>query len=271
MPRDLSDDQVSQFARDGVLRLEGLIDGHCIAPARQAVLRPLEGMGLYRDGRWRLDGRQRPEWPATGLKTARDIGSRHPEVEALVELPAVKDVVGRLLDGKAFDRKVFPRPQVLASLPNRDRWVLPDSWHTDVPRVASGCSPGVQIFIFLDFVAAGGGGTVVVAGSHRLLDDGRNLRPKEIVAALRPEPFFRALFGGNPQEPGEDGLPAGRVGEVNLKVMELVGEPGDAWLMDLRTLHAAAPNASDRPRLMATHRFLRADLMSEIAAAFGWG
>lgn len=269
MARDLSHDEVSQFARDGVLRLEGLIDRRCVAAARQAVLRPLEKIGLCRDSDWRLTGRQRPEWPATGLK-ARDIGNRHPEVETLVGLPAVRGVVGRLLDGKAVDRKVFPRPQVLASLPNRDRWVVPDSWHTDVPRLASGCSPGVQIFMFLDAVAAGGGGTVVVAGSHRLLNDGRNLRPKEIVSALRPEPYFQALFGGRLQEPGEDGLPAGRVGETDLQVMELVGEPGDAWLMDLRVLHAAAPNASDRPRLMATHRFLRADLMPEIAAAFGW-
>jgi ectoine hydroxylase-related dioxygenase (phytanoyl-CoA dioxygenase family) len=45
---------------------------------------------------------------------------------------------------------------------------------------------------------------------------------------------------------------------------------GDAWLMDLRTLHVAAPNCSARPRLMATHRFLRADLTCELAAAFGW-
>jgi ectoine hydroxylase-related dioxygenase (phytanoyl-CoA dioxygenase family) len=62
----------------------------------------------------------------------------------------------------------------------------------------------------------------------------------------------------------------GRVGETRLEVVELVGEPGDVWLMDLRVLHAAAPNCSDRPRLIATHRFLRADLMPEIATAFGW-
>jgi len=62
----------------------------------------------------------------------------------------------------------------------------------------------------------------------------------------------------------------GRVSGTRLEVVELVGEPGDAWLIDLRALHAAAPNCSDRPRLMATHRFVRSDRMTEIAQAFGW-
>jgi len=41
--------------------------------------------------------------------------------------------------------------------------------------------------------------------------------------------------------------------------------------MDLRLLHSAAPNASPRPRMMATWRYLRAALVEEIAAGFGWG
>jgi ectoine hydroxylase-related dioxygenase (phytanoyl-CoA dioxygenase family) len=65
-------------------------------------------------------------------------------------------------------------------------------------------------------------------------------------------------------------LPEGRVEGVPLKVMELTGQPGDAWLMDLRILHAAAPNGSDRPRLMITHRFVPNARVPEIAEAFGW-
>lgn len=268
--RDLSREQLLQFARAGVLKLEGLLDEHWVALARQAVLRPLEGQGLYQDGKWRLNERQRPKWPATGLKPARDIGRRHPEVEALIELPAVKAVAGRLLDGRDFDRKVFPRPQVLASLPNSDRWVLPTGWHTDVPRLASGRSPGFQLFMFLDSVRAQGGGTVAVAGSHHLLNDGRDLKPKDIKDALRSDPFFQGLFNPVIQDSDEHRLPVGQSGAVSLEVAELVGEPGDAWVMDLRVLHAAAPNCCERPRLMATYRFLRADLMPEITAAFAW-
>lgn len=266
----LSDEQLSQFEREGVLKIERLVSRDGIARARQAVLRPLAALGLWRDGRWSLDDRPRPGWPATGLKPARDIGHRHAEVEALIEEPGVRAVVERLLGGAAFDRKVYPRPQILASLPNSGPWVFPTGWHTDVPRLASGASPGVQLFTFLEAVGPQGGGTLVVAGSHRLLNDGRRVKVKEITTALRSEPFFQALF--RPRAPEVDArmLPLGRVDGTRVEVMELTGEPGDAWLMDLRILHAAAPNASDRPRLMVTHRFVRADLMGEMAAAFGW-
>lgn len=266
----LSEEQLSQFEREGVLKLEQLVSSEGVARARQAVLRPLAALGLWRDGNWSLNAHPRPAWPATGLKPARDIGHRHPEVEALIEEPGVKAVVERLLGGATFDRKVYPRPQILASLPNSGPWVLPNGWHTDVPRLASGACPGVQLFTFLEAVESQGGGTLVVAGSHRLLNDGRGLRVKEITSALRSEPFFQELF--RLRGPGVDTeiFPLGRVDGTRVRVMELTGEPGDVWLMDLRILHAAAPNSTDRPRLMVTHRFIRTDLMREIATAFGW-
>ena len=57
---------------------------------------------------------------------------------------------------------------------------------------------------------------------------------------------------------------------VRLELVELTGVPGDAYLTDLRVLHSGAPNASVRPRMMATYRFMRADLMAEFAQAYGW-
>ncbi|MES2035060.1 MAG: phytanoyl-CoA dioxygenase family protein, partial [Pseudomonadota bacterium] len=243
----LSPDQTAAFARDGVLRLEALIPADAIASAREAVLRPLTTLGLWRDGQWRLAGARPP-------KVARDIGHRHPAVEALIEVPTVKAVVDTLLEGRPFDRTVYRRPQILFSLPAATPWTLPPHWHTDCPRLASGEAPGVQLFTFLQPVEASGGGTLVIAGSHRLLDDGHDVRPADIARALRDEPFFRRLASG-----GVD-LLAGTARGVPLRVVELTGRPGDVWLMDLRALHAGSVNASDRPRLMVTHRFLRADL-----------
>jgi ectoine hydroxylase-related dioxygenase (phytanoyl-CoA dioxygenase family) len=65
-------------------------------------------------------------------------------------------------------------------------------------------------------------------------------------------------------------LPTGSIAGIPLQVMEITGAPGDAWLIDLRVLHAAAPNAGDQPRVMLTHRFERADLLAEVAEAWGW-
>ena len=62
----------------------------------------------------------------------------------------------------------------------------------------------------------------------------------------------------------------GLVDGVTLEVMELTGAPGDAHFIDLRVLHASAPNATDYPRVMVTHRFMRVDVMGELTEAFEW-
>jgi ectoine hydroxylase-related dioxygenase (phytanoyl-CoA dioxygenase family) len=260
----ISPDMLGQFEREGAIRLDALFPAPAIARAREAVLRQMEKLGLWRDGAWRLPD-PRPQWPAMGIKPARDIGHRHPETEALIEEPALLTAVDRLLEGQAFDRVTYPRPQLLVSLPNAQTWHLPDGWHTDSPRLQSGRSPGVQLFTFLEPVEPQGGGTLVIAGSHRLLNDRGVLKMKDITATLKSERFFRRL------DVWQDGeLPEGWVHGVPVRMIELTGNPGDAWLIDLRLLHSAAPNVSDRPRIMATHRFVRTDVMPELAAAYGW-
>lgn len=265
----LNDAQLTQFQHDGIVKFERLLSPEGVAEARLAVLRRFEALGFWAKGGWRLEHVERPRWPATGLKPARDIGHRHPEVEALIDEPGIRATIESLAGGP-FDRQVFPRPQILASLPNARPWTLPSAWHVDVPRLASGASPGLQMFAFLESVEPAGGGTLVVAGSHHLLNNGRHQRVKTITEALRMEPFFRNLFEGRSGIAAVADLPEGRVDGVPLRVVELTGSPGDAWLMDLRVLHAAAPNASDRPRLMLTHRFVPSARMPEVAEALGW-
>jgi hypothetical protein len=263
----LNPEQARQFEQTGVLRLDGLLSLEGVRRAREALLRPLEAIGLWRDGRWRLDAAPRPVWPDNGVKVAREIGHKHPELLALIEEPQVQALVGQLLDGVGYDRSMANRPQVLFTLPNADAWTAPDGWHADSPRLASGRSPGVQLFAFLEEVSPGGGGTVVVAGSHRLLNEGRHLRSKEIRRRLSSEAFFRPAPGASAAE-----LMArrGRVEGVELGLVELTGGPGDAWIVDLRTLHSMAPNAADRPRMMITQRFVRTDVAEELSQAYGW-
>lgn len=263
----LTHDQIAAFDREGVLRLDGLLSAERVRRARAAVLAPLERRGLWQGGAWRLDAAPRPKWPDTGLKTAKVIGNKHPELAALLEEPALVAAVNVLLDGRPLDDAIYRRPQVLFTLPNADRWMLPNGWHVDCPRLASGVRPGLQLFTFLDVVEPGGGGTLAIAGSQRLLNDGRHYRLKDMALRLRREPFFRDLYA---VAPDRTDLPSGAVGDVSLQVVEMTGAPGDAWLVDLRVLHSAAPNAAKRPRLMATHRFFRADAMREVAEAFGW-
>lgn len=264
----LTSAQLDEFDRRGVLRLEGLLPAERVRPALEHVQQRLERLGLWRDGAWRLADVPRPVWPKRGLKASEAIGNKHPAVEALLEEPALVAAVDALLGGRPYDRTMHKRPQVLFTLPNAGPWTIPDGWHADGPRLASGESPGVQLFCCLDTVEPRGGGTVIVAGSHRLFDFGRHIHGKEFTRLVREQPFLRRLIAIDVTD--QTDLPTGMAGDVELEVMELTGAPGDAYLLDLRTLHSGAPNASERPRIMATHRYIRTDVMRELAEAYGW-
>jgi hypothetical protein len=244
--------------------------------AREAVLRRLTRLGLWKAGAWHLDILPRPQWPDTGLKTSEVIGNRHPELAALVEEPALAAAVDALLEGRPHERPgPNRRPQVLFTLPNAKTWTVPSGWHSDRPRLASGQSAGVQLFALLDVVEPRGGGTLAIAGSHHLLNEGRPIRPSEFARLLRAEPFFADLLSADPsanslQHRADLLHRTGTVGDVQLQIVEMTGGPRDVWLMDLRVLHTGSPNATERPRMMLTFRYERSDLLREVAEAFGW-
>ena len=272
----LTPEQRDAFRRDGILRLDRLLSAEGVRHAHEAVLRRLEPLGLWKAGAWHLDALPRPHWPNTGLKTSEVIGNRHPELAALVEESALGAAVDALLEGRPYERPgPNRRPQVLFTLPNAHTWTVPSGWHSDRPRLASGQSAGVQLFAFLDVVEARGGGTLAIAGSHHLLNEGRHIRPSEFGRLLRAEPFFADLLVADPpagsQQHRADLLHrTGAVGNVQLQIVEMTGVPGDVWLMDLRVLHVGSPNATERPRMMLTFRYERSDLLREVADAFGW-
>jgi hypothetical protein len=268
----LTPKQLADFDRRGILRLPGLLSVERVRLARAYVQDRLALAGLWKDGAWRLADRPRPRWPDNGLKISKVVGNRHPALEALIDEPALLAAVDELLEGRPFDRDLFKRPQALVSLPNIDAWTVPTGWHVDAPRLASGRRPGVQLFAFLDMVEPRGGGTLVIAGSHRLLNEGRFIPSSDLRRRLDRHDYFRELYSEAPGGARDRARllgHVGAVGDVELEVVELTGAPGDAWLIDSRLLHAVAPNASDRPRLMATHRFWRADVIPELAQAHG--
>ena len=272
-PLNLSPDQLAEFDRRGVLRLPGLLSTDHVRRAREYVQERLALLGLWRDGAWRLDDRPRPRWPDSGVKGSKAIGNNHPAVEALLDEPALLAAVEALLEGRPCERELFKRPSVLFTLPNADTWTVPAGWHSDNPRLASNRRPGVQLFACLDTVEPRGGGTLAIAGSHRLFNEGRVILTKDLTRLFRNEDFFRDLEGEAPDDVQDRARllhRTGAVGDVALEVLEFTGAPGDAYLMDLRLLHTAAPNALDRPRMMVTHRFLCADAVPELAEAHGW-
>jgi len=212
----------------------------------------LERSGVWEDG-WHLDRVPTPSWPNAGLRLT---GLNRADALREVIAPELERGVDELLGGRAH-APIQEYPQVLFSLPNADAWEVPSSvWHVDFPRLPSSDLPGVGIFTFLDRVVPRGGGTLVVAGSHRFVNHNRRIRSKDVKKELRRKAFFRELM--SPQRSAEtESLMAGEnVEGIDVRVVELSGEPGDLYFTDLRLLHTVAPNAAATPRIMLTQRFV---------------
>jgi len=156
--------------------------------------------------------------------------------------------------------------QLLVTFPTPGPWCLPHKvWHLDMPAPGRfGIRVGLQLFLMLDEVVAGGGGTLVAGGVHRLVEriqseaePGWKGASAEVRDALRRRvPWLDELAKPGPAEERRARFmeQTAAVEGVSLRVIEMTGEPGDVWLMHPWMLHAPAPNCADRPRLMLTER-----------------
>ena len=112
------------------------------------------------------------------------------------------------------------------------------------------------MFTFLDTVMPRGGGTMVVTGSHHLLNDGTFVRSRDIKKRLRKKyKYFHTLTKRDWPNPEQYLSTPSNVDDIELQVAELHGEPGDVYLMDLRLLHTISTNTASIPRLMVTQRY----------------
>lgn len=262
----LTDAQHSEFEALGVLKVNSLFSVQAIERARISILKRFEPLRLSQGGEWQLDDTARVNWPEKGYK-AKDIGNKIEEVERLLDEPGVKPMANALLDDAKLDHEFFKRPQILVTLPIAGEWFMPNNgWHVDVPRLSTGACPGVQIFILLSEIKPGGGGTLAIAGSHKLLNGEGFVRSRDVTKRLWAKTLFQEFMSEPRSTLDWFEVHAPTAESVEVKVVELTGSPGDAYFIDLRTLHSGAPNMSQEPRMMATHRFLTADAAKEMAA-----
>ena len=137
--------------------------------------------------------------------------------------------------------------------------MMPRGWHIDFgldrptwPVFAA------KIFAFFDTVEPGGGGTLVLEGSHRLQERFAAATSQDLATPAAHDEFMhsyewveRVSRGGTPQHPMRDLIDRWHeVDGVPLRVSELTGEPGDIVLTHMQVLHSPAPNAGTRPRQM---------------------
>lgn len=253
----------SELKERGIVKIKGLIDANLARDALGKVLVLAKEHGVYSDGKWtKSQTRFGYAKPFRNALIKLNKSERFPKLVGDQLTPLIERLVG------AQVTPMSPGQQILFSLPSDESWLIPhDVWHTDLPKLAERTTPGLQAFTFLDDVKPRGGGTLIVAGSHRLLREHSVLSSKEVKGHLRKEKFFKTLF--DPQRPAIEklGEAVGYVGDVKLEVVELTGSVGDIYLMDLRVLHTPAPNCADKARLMLTCRFPRSAIAAQLANA----
>ena len=154
----------------------------------------------------------------------------------------------------------------------RQGWTVPgDIWHTDFPYDAPTDRVfGLLVMSYLADVPRGAGGTVAVAGSHRLGKQFVETRPRENLkvmkqarkAFLASHPWLRALTSdkGGPGRVERFMQTEEVVAEVPALVTELTGQAGDAMLGHPWLLHAPAPHCGDRPRMMRVQRLRKNEI-----------
>lgn len=147
---------------------------------------------------------------------------------------------------------------------NDEPWDVTNSgWHWDGhPQTYSEARPPLNLFTFYSQVMPGGGGTVIVSGSHRLVMhffdtlQPSQVRDKQKILKRRfakSHPWFAELTGvisstdDRIQRFMEETT---MIDDVPVRVVELTGDPGDAVFFHPAIFHATSYNRAEVPRFM---------------------
>jgi hypothetical protein len=253
----LSPRQREHFAERGFVRLPGVFSRDAAAAMEQRVWEWLERHhGVRRDdpASWTLA-------QPTGLQPLKHQAVFDPNGGALL-LEALDELLGA---------GCWKRPRewggFLVSFPSAGETRARAPWHTDFDyRGPSDRVFGALVFSYLCDVPAGAGGTLVVAGSQRVIRrfvEGRSrasLAPMKTVrlALMHSDPWLAAL-AAEENAAGLDLAPLRgerSVAGVPVEIVELSGEAGDVVIGHPWLLHRGAPNRGERPRFMRVQRVL---------------
>jgi hypothetical protein len=180
--------------------------------------------------------------------------------QRLIETDTVRAVVDGLLGVDAWDwPKDWGRPIVTfpSGAPVAD-WDVPKGWHWD-GRTAWNRERPINLLVVacVGEVAPRGGGTLVVAGSPRVILDQYKAIPAPVRGLgetwyrdrlNRDHPWFARLSGHAPGP--EDRIGAFMSEDAPLRVVELTGEPGDMVFCHPLLVHSGAPNCREVPRMV---------------------
>ena len=261
----LSQEQKEVFIEWGFVKIEGLIPVVIVDPIREMVIERLRRHGFWGSEGWLppADAEATKKLSITIKEISRSSKSLRPILTDRVLAYARDLVSGHELElSPPITQFLFtaPRSYVLNHDGRWDgEWEVPRSiWHLDMPRSSAIGPPGPEMFTFLNRVEPKGGGTLVLAGSHRLLNDVEYLSSKGVKKKLKRHAYFQELTGKSGDDDRSRFMEdVGHIDDVPVQVVELTGDPGDVYFVDLRLLHSIGANTSDQPRMMIAQRLPR--------------
>lgn len=259
----LTPEQLEEFDRLGVLRVPGLIARADADAMCARVWKALE----HEFGVRRHDPRT---WSAQRITGMHMLGKS--EKFAEIGSPAVGAILDQLLgrgNWQAPDRWA----SLLVTFPeSRERWELPyQTWHLDYPVAPQMRGLfAVRIFTVAAPLGTQGGGTLMAAGSHRLFqgiaarEGSRRLQSADAKKLLiREYPWFKALCSkdGKLDRVRRFMSAPSQVDGIDVRVVEMTGDPGDAYLMHPWMLHNLSPNCLQVPRIVLNTTVYRSGVL----------
>lgn len=228
MSKQLTDDQIAFFRKNGYLLLHDVLDPDLMARARDSVWEvappelkrddPESWVGAFADNRW--------QWKY------RDRGHEDWMIDLLARSPAVRGAAADLL-GPDLEEAERVRG-VYCIFPEGDAPEWPTRCHVDQHPFHLGA------VAYVDDVPKGGGGFMVWPGSHKLF-----------------YPVFETAYTFNPR--GEESMEIIR--QVNAQEPVDTGSPkGSVVLWHHRLGHSAGHNRSKTIRMAVLYDFKRTDL-----------
>lgn len=241
----MPDDLRSRFQADGFVRFDGAFSTTDAAFLRDMVWRHVESSTSAR----RSDPTTWGTAANFGLRAVETRNVWSPVLECRALLAALDHIFG-------VGRWTPPgHPQILLTFPAATPWSWPSGWHIDFgwedPTFPVGA---VKVFALLDTVDEGGGGTMFLEGSHRLVEHlarrhggpvdpwDRNVRPLAAFPQLS-----HVLDGGASRTSLGETID---VDGIALRPLEITGEAGDIVVAHIQLFHAPSPNVTARPRQM---------------------
>jgi hypothetical protein len=249
--------QREEFQTTGVLRLRGAFGLRAATRMTDQIWALLErAHGIRRDdpATWTVT-------QPTGFQALTRIGA-FDEVASV----ALLEDIEQLLHG--WDRpKHWGAP--LVTFPDTERgWEVPAAqWHLDfLARGPLTPLPGIRVLAFIDTVEPHGGGTLVLAGSHRLVESlmtaglagaGHSAFVRDRLAERHA--WLRELWRASDDDArvAKFMTEGTQIDGHHMQVVELVGSPGDVVLMHPRLFHAPSRNVGVRPRMMVSQSLFR--------------